>query len=274
MSTEGWGKVRRPARAGASADRQRAQVEHWASPQAVAQYSEARWLFRGERLALTGCFSTGLARRRVLELGCGGGRVTRFLRDLGAEVVAIDISPNMIRAAQERVPGVDFRVGTAERLEFDDATFDLVVFAFNGLDCLYPKEYRLQAIQEAWRVLRSGGRFVFSHHNCEAVMFGWYRFLRPRKLVYRARLILSGRVFEGDWYEPDVDTPDIVLYYAWPEVVIADLRDAGFELVSMHPNSPLLGVLQRRLHTDWFTRRADPWPYYTFSKGTPHAAPG
>lgn len=55
------------------------QLAFWESPDTVALYQTATWLLRGERLALASCFSDGLTGRRVLELGCGAGRVTRLL---------------------------------------------------------------------------------------------------------------------------------------------------------------------------------------------------
>jgi hypothetical protein len=57
-----------------------------------------------------------------------------------------------------------------------------------------------------------------------------------------------------------------MLYNAWPKQVIADLSKLGFELLHIYPNSLLLALLQRRIRTDWFTRYADPWPYYIFRK--------
>jgi SAM-dependent methyltransferase len=46
------------------------------------------------------------------------------------------------------------------------------LFSYNGLDCLYPKESRLVAIAEIYRVLRPQGRFIFSTHKLAAFAFG------------------------------------------------------------------------------------------------------
>ena len=239
---------------------------YWDSAEAVAEYSAAPFLLRGERLALAACLAGGLAGRPVLDLACGAGRTTFFLQQMGAKIIAVDIAENLILAARRDFPGIDFRVGDAESLEFDDNSFDAVLFSFNSLDCLYPKEKRRNSIHEIWRVLRPNGSFVFSHHNLAALFCGWYRFLRPAKLRYRLTHILNGDAFKPECYLPELGLPQMKMYFAWPKQVIADLTQSGFELVHIFPNDPVLWFLQRLLHTDRLTRLAEPWPYYVWRK--------
>ncbi len=73
--------------------------------------------------------------QRVLEIGCGDGRLTRRLARLGASVQAIDADAALIRAARKRLPQrlasrVHFHVGKAGRLDYPKATFDVVVFSW------------------------------------------------------------------------------------------------------------------------------------------------
>ena len=241
----------------------------WDSPESVAAYSGEPHLVRSERAAFDSCFSRGLEGRRVLDLGCGGGRTTHFLHEMGADVVGVDISQNLIRAAKQRAPQIDFRLGEAESLEFDDESFDLVVFSFNGLDYLHPKSKRCKAIREMWRVLCPNGRLIFSHHNLAAFFFGWYKFMRPWKLRFRAKHILNGNALKNECYIRELPASGpgaLIAYHAWPTQVIADLRSLGFELESIHSNSLLLAFLQRALRITVLTKLADPWPYYTFVK--------
>ena len=62
---------------------------------------------------------------RVLDVGCGPGALTaELVRRVGpAAVSAVDPSEPFVEAAQERHPGVDVRVGSAEQLPFPDAAF-------------------------------------------------------------------------------------------------------------------------------------------------------
>src|SRR5262245_16923067 len=74
---------------------------------------------------------------RVLDLGCGGGHVTFNVAPLVQEVVAYDLSPEMLavvaRAAGERsLNNVAIQQGTAERLPFEDDSFDAVLSRFSA----------------------------------------------------------------------------------------------------------------------------------------------
>ena len=73
--------------------------------------------------------------KRVLEIGCGRGRLTRRLARLGAQVQAIDPDPGLIRLARQGLPPsfasrVRFHVGKAARLKYPSNAFDLVVFSW------------------------------------------------------------------------------------------------------------------------------------------------
>jgi len=95
------------------------------------------------------------APRRVLEVGPGPGEVSeRMQRELGVEVVAIDVSERMVELARSR--GVDAHLGDAQELPFADGEFDLVVAAwvlFHYVDLDH-------GLAEIARVLRPGGRLV------------------------------------------------------------------------------------------------------------------
>lgn len=74
--------------------------------------------------------------KRVLEIGCGEGRLTRRLAGLGAIVHAIDPDPARVRTAREDLPtefaeSVTFASGNAEKLKQGQEKFDAVVFAWS-----------------------------------------------------------------------------------------------------------------------------------------------
>jgi SAM-dependent methyltransferase len=92
---------------------------------------------------------------RVLEVGCGWGEfAARMQEELGATVVAIDLSPRMVQLARER--SVDARVGGVQELPFDDESFDCAVANW----MLYHAPDIDRALAELARVLRPGGRLV------------------------------------------------------------------------------------------------------------------
>jgi 2-polyprenyl-3-methyl-5-hydroxy-6-metoxy-1,4-benzoquinol methylase len=74
--------------------------------------------------------------KRVLEIGCGDGRLTRRLARLGAHVQAIDPDPALIRAARRQLPPsfsrqVTYRVGRAGRLVYAGGSFSVVLFSWS-----------------------------------------------------------------------------------------------------------------------------------------------
>jgi len=69
--------------------------------------------------------------KAALDFGCGAGRSTRFLRDLGFDAVGIDISAEMIARAREIDPAGDYRLIEDGDLDpLDGRTFDVILSAF------------------------------------------------------------------------------------------------------------------------------------------------
>jgi SAM-dependent methyltransferase len=97
---------------------------------------------------------------RALDFGCGTGRSTRFLRDLGFDVVGVDIAERMLARARERDPAGDYRrVPDGELPGLDAGSFDLIlsVFTFDNIPDFDRKVSLLTALG---RLLVPGGRMV------------------------------------------------------------------------------------------------------------------
>jgi SAM-dependent methyltransferase len=107
---------------------------------------------------------------RVLDVATGPGYVAAAAAGRGATVVAVDFSAAMLAEARRHSPAIDFREGDAEALPLPDESFDAVVMNFGLLHLGRPD----QALAEAHRVLRPGGRLGFTvwAKPEEAVGFG------------------------------------------------------------------------------------------------------
>jgi len=78
---------------------------------------------------------TDWRRKRVLEIGCGEGRLTRRLAQLGALVSATDPDAQLIRTARRKLlprfaKQIHYEVGTAEQIDHPSESFDIVMFAW------------------------------------------------------------------------------------------------------------------------------------------------
>ena len=142
---------------------------------------------------------------RILDLGCGDGVLTEKLVALGARVIGIDNSPDMIAAA--RLRGMDARLMDARRLTFANQ-FDAV---FSNAALHWVKDDPDSAIGGAFRALVSGGRFVgeLGGHGCvSAITVALMATLERRGIPHAPAWI--------PWYFPTVDEYE------------ARLRRAGF----------------------------------------------
>ena len=112
------------------------------------------------------------AGKKVLDLGVGAGRTTRFLLPLASSYTGVDLSPQMIARSRQIFP-------KARLLEMDirelgalaDETFDFVFAPWAVLDALAPDD-REKALRRIAGLTANGGAFVVSSHNRSAALSG------------------------------------------------------------------------------------------------------
>jgi ubiquinone/menaquinone biosynthesis C-methylase UbiE len=111
---------------------------------------------------------------RVLEIGCGAGRMTRYLAEIFGEVVGIDVSGEMVVQARERLAGkanAQFHETDGVDLAiFEDENFDLILSAF-VFQHVPDASVIASNIREAWRVLKPDGVFRFQTNSVTSAAF-------------------------------------------------------------------------------------------------------
>lgn len=101
----------------------------------------------------------------VAELGCGSGRITAYLRDLGLEVFGVDLSPVMIDIARQTYPGLRFEVGSMEALDLADGGLAGVASWYSVIHA--PPEDLPVYLAEFRRVLAPGGHLLLAFFESE-----------------------------------------------------------------------------------------------------------
>lgn len=102
---------------------------------------------------------------RVLELGCGAGRLTGYLAALAREAHAIDVSPKMVDYTRRAYPHASVEVGDLRDLSrYEAGSFDAVFAPFNVLGVLDELD-RPRVLADIRDLLVGGGLFVLSAHN-------------------------------------------------------------------------------------------------------------
>jgi SAM-dependent methyltransferase len=149
----------------------------------------------------------------ICDVGCGPGHVAGYLRERGAEVLGVDLSPRMIAEASRRYPGVQSAVGNMLALDLADASLGGLV-AFYSLIHV-PRELVGSALGEWRRVLRPGGRLLIGCHRGAGTLH--------KDEWWGQTVSLDFRFFERDELECLV-------------------RDAGFDIVQTVVRDPIPDV--------------------------------
>ncbi|MEV0730754.1 class I SAM-dependent methyltransferase [Polymorphospora sp. NPDC050346] len=149
----------------------------------------------------------------VADLGCGPGQVTRHLADRGLPVFGVDLSPEMVRLARERHPGLDFRAGSILGLAVADRSLAGVLSLYSVIHL--PRPVLPRALAEFYRVLRPGGILLLAFHVGAGQLHVDTWFDRPVS-------------FDGHLFDPD-DVADC-------------LAEAGFEVRVRMRRQPYPGI--------------------------------
>ena len=130
----------------------------------VKYYQNTERLLKAEEV-LFEKLSPIIKNSKILDIGIGGGRTTKYLLPISRDYTGVDYVPQFAEETAKKYPDAKILCSDATNLkEFADETFDFVLFSYNGLDSI-SNEQRLMVINEVFRVLKKGGIFMFSSHN-------------------------------------------------------------------------------------------------------------
>ncbi len=173
---------------------------------------------------------------RLIDLGCGTGRLLLALARRGYRVLGVDLSPEMLAVAREKsaVAGLPVDLLRANLAELDAVagdSFDYAACLFSTLGMVAGAEARRRVLMHAFRVLRPGGRFVLHVHN------RWFNALDPsgrRWLLGNLLASAVGRAAAGDREMPvHQGVAGLTLHLFTRGEAARLLRGAGFRVVEV-----------------------------------------
>jgi ubiquinone/menaquinone biosynthesis C-methylase UbiE len=148
---------------------------------------------------------------KVLEIGCGTGYFSKELVRTGANITAVDISPDLLSVAAQKVAArnIVFQVENAYAMNLADDSFDFIV----GSSVLHHLDVE-QALQECWRALKPGGALRFTEPNM----------LNPQIALQKNIPFIKKMMG---------DSPDETAFFRWS--LKKQLAKAGFIDISIRP---------------------------------------
>jgi SAM-dependent methyltransferase len=202
-------------------------------PQFFAGYSKLRRHESGLNLAVDQpamrSLIPSLANKRVLDLGCGFGKMCRYAIEQGAaSVVGVDISTRMLAKAREETADarISYIQAALEDLNFAPASFEIVV---SSLAIHYVERYdMLCANVKSWLV--AGGAFVFSveHPMVTAYPVGQYLDEKGEQQHWTIDNYKLEGIRHTKWF-----TDDVIKYHRSVETYVNTLIDKGFTIVRL-----------------------------------------
>ena len=204
--------------------------------------------------------------RRALDFGCGTGRSTRFLRELGFDVIGVDISASMLERAKELDPAGDYRLVPDGALPgLDPRSFDLVlsVFTFDNIPAL---EHKTKLFRGLERLLAPDGRIVNLVSAPEIYLHEWASF--STRAFPENRAAVSGQEVRIVMLDVDDDRP------------VTDILCSGDDYQSVYERAGLsVEATYRPLGRpddpfDWVSEMTiSPWVIYVLGAGRNQDSP-
>jgi ubiquinone/menaquinone biosynthesis C-methylase UbiE len=166
--------------------------------------------------------------KTALDYGCGAGRSTRFLKELGLDCIGVDINPQMIQAAKEKDKEGKYELLNQSKLPFEDNSFDLVFQAFVSIE-LPSLTILKEVFAEISRVMKKTGTAIMITASPEGCKGEWASFIYPKN---------EPRI-SGAQVELIIRGTDITLYdYVWlPSDYELIFKEVGLNILEKH--SPL-----------------------------------
>jgi SAM-dependent methyltransferase len=177
---------------------------------------------------------------KIIDLGCGTGRLALALSQAGYQPIGVDLSLPMLSVLGEKAAALGLAVpcvcgNLVELGMFADESFDHAACLFSTLGLIVGAEARQRAVAHVHRLLKPGGVFVAHVHN------RWFNMWTAagRRLLYREILAAwLGRGAPGDYEMPAHEGAGGVMMHLFTRSeIVRLLQTAGFAIIEVRPVS-------------------------------------
>lgn len=171
---------------------------------------------------------------RLVDLGCGTGRLLVPFARRGFQGLAVDLSLPMLEVvgqkAREESLSIDRVRANLTQLDcLRDESADYAICMFSTLGMVRGRDNRLTVLRHAHRILRRGGKFILHVHN------RWYNLFDPHGRVWLMKNLLAALALRnqepGDKFFDYRGIPNMFLHAFTKRELRADLRGAGFRII-------------------------------------------
>jgi ubiquinone/menaquinone biosynthesis C-methylase UbiE len=173
---------------------------------------------------------------RLIDLGCGTGRLSLRMAEHSYPVLGVDLSEEMLRVARAKAAALSLQIHflKANLVELNvlaDASFDHAACLFSTLGMIVGSAERRRAIGHVYRLLRPGGIFVLHVHNRWFNV--WDRSGRRWLAAEMGRAVLG----RATWDRGAAGGTGFTLHHFTRREAVGMLRDAGFAILEVRPVS-------------------------------------
>jgi len=177
---------------------------------------------------------------KIIDLGCGTGRLAITLAQHGYAPIAVDLSPEMLKVLGAKAASLGLAIprvcaNLVELGMFADQSFDHAACLFSTLGLVVGAEARRRVVAQVHRLLRPGGVFVLHVHN------RWFNFwtAHGRRLLFRDMFSSwLGRGVSGDYeMPPHQGVGRLTMHLFTCGEIVGLLRSCGFTIDEVRPLS-------------------------------------
>lgn len=205
---------------------------------------------------------------KLIDLGCGTGRLLMHFARKGFDCTGVDLSDAMLKVARTKAENENLAVELirANLVELDaipDGSFECAACLFSTLGMILGRENRQRFLKHVRRILKPGGRFVVHVHNRGFQLgtpggVGWYL----RQFGKKLRGSESGDRTMPQRYGGAA----LTLHHFRRSEIVRDLREAGFEVERIHPVSTRA---DGRLPAGWLLSNWRAYGYFVVATVSP-----